>query len=160
RLLGKYPAQAQDPVIAGARRAKKPWVRQELLELAAETAGDRLLAFLREELHGPHFRCRVAAARALDELGDPVGVRALIAEWRRFDRGDFDRSGDASLLRGLARPGQTAALRALTADFDQLAPTLRHTILEELASLKRDARGWPLSAEVERFVEARLAAAL
>ncbi|MDB5384705.1 MAG: hypothetical protein JWM11_351 [Planctomycetaceae bacterium] len=116
RLVEKYPEVALPALIAGARQAKKPWVRAELVRRADQLKGDGPLVFLLEELKsGPTRLSRLEAAKAVHRRGRPEGVAAMIVEWNQ----DREKPNVAvnergfDLARFLVACGKVEAIEAL-----------------------------------------------
>jgi len=121
-LVERFPKGALEHVIAGARAAESPWVREELVRVIGEVEGDGPLAFLEAELdRGPVLGARVAAAAALVRRGRDQAIDTVICIWRELDAGDPESYDDREKLIGfLAACGEARAIEALGRGIDEL----------------------------------------
>lgn len=120
RLLEKFPDAALAAITRGAVRTEDVWIRERLIELAAEIKGDAPVPFLLQQMkQGSARPIRVAAARGLLKRKRPEALKAMIDEWKKFSSshkngndGD-DGSGVEGLIGLLAASGSPEAVHAL-----------------------------------------------
>lgn len=120
-LVAKYPADANvlEAIEAGVRAASEDGLRGQLIKLAGVLPGKKAAAFLKAQLAGGNgIYAQLCAAEALQTLGDPEAVPAMVAAWRkiqpRLPANEGDAYGQAGWLIGfLAECGQVSAIDAL-----------------------------------------------
>lgn len=144
-LLKKYPEAVLTAIIAGTRNAKRPWVRQQMVRIAAGIKGDSPVPFLLEELgNGPTLASRVQAALGLHRRGRTEAVEAMIREWegtaqplarpghsgRPKWQDEWDERNDfGSLISFLSGCGRPEAIKALGDGIRQRPVGLRMEII-------------------------------
>jgi len=170
RLVERYPTDAAQSIVAGARQACDPVVRGELVTLLAGLEGDGILPFLQEEAASTHLHAAyVEAGMVLARRGHPMGVAALLDRWRqaaeisdKCNVPEVDRSeanGIDKLAHYLVRLNDAASVRDVAARMHRFPFRVRMTIVE---ACDRDA--FPVRAAdgetagpTPEFEEARLA---
>jgi hypothetical protein len=156
-LAKKYPEVALAPIIEGARASKEARIRAWLISTADKLKDEKVVAFLREELDGPHMHSRVRAGVALAARGDPAGVKALVREWNHLAGKNADRFENSwaidELIHALTCSGDPAAVCELGARMQQHDVGTRQTIVGELASAETDLGKKPLSRDAVDAIE-------
>jgi hypothetical protein len=141
RLAEKFPKDAPEVLAKAVRAASQGWVRANLIHVAANAIkGDEVLPLLREELKGPQFTSRIAAASALERRGFAgEAVAAMVDEWDRFDGrtevGGFDSSG--GLIEFLSGSGDVHAIEALGKRWKERTVDVRLDVVRYLAGVGR-----------------------
>ena len=137
KLRERFPEVALASIIRGARNAKEPWPRSQLVMQAAEIEGDAPVAFLCEEMsNAPTLYTRICAATKLQLRADPAAAPAMIAEWKKHGRRATDPDDWADnpepLIPFLAGCGKPEAIAAITRDFQALGVERRVEIIDKL----------------------------
>lgn len=154
-LAEKYPEEALEAIVEGARKAKDPWARTDLVRIAGDSEGDVPVPFLLHEIKwGPFLVSRVAAATALHTRGRPEAVAAMIADWKRLKAVEaphgYESHGIRVLIGFLARCGKPEAIVALGQDLQKCPALLRFHVVNEFGDLSRSfmpvgPKGWWIS---------------
>jgi hypothetical protein len=171
RLREKYPREALQVLIAGARAARSDYDRHALVREAGLIGGEDALRFLLTEVkEGPVFAGRQAAAVRLQERKRPEGLAAMLAEWgdRKFarEKTEWPWDPEAELAGFLAQSGKPEAVAALAEGLARRPLDVRFAVVEAMrcdpirVAFKNTNREDPEPSRLRAAVEALLVAAL
>ncbi len=172
RLIERYPADALDAIIAGARRAEDPHTRGWLITSTASLEGEALVPFLLEEVRdAPGAFPRMAAASSLHAHGRPEGLAAATSAWRSAASGEpgvAPLTDQREIVDALLAVDEPEAIEALADGFAERPLAIRTKVIDDLGhgfrmNPFRDTSGMSLlaaSEPTEAAIEALLAAAL
>ncbi|MGE0192454.1 MAG: hypothetical protein AB7T63_10480 [Planctomycetota bacterium] len=138
-LVERHPEAAAAALIEGIPATTDPWARDRLVALLARAPGPETTEFLQREMLGcPTLRSRVAAARALYELDDPMALEAMTREWTQLaaaptepGRARGERISQ-DLIEFLATSGRGEAIRLLMHDVAALPVRVRLGIVDAM----------------------------
>lgn len=141
RLFPRDTAAAAAALPEGITNAETAYIREGLIEYLSRVPAAQSQPLLREELaRGRWLQSRVAAARLHHELGGDEAVKAMLAEWHRWNpeptKNDRHHNGDdvEPLVEFLVGVWHPDAIGGLASRFDSLPIWARVLILETIQS--------------------------
>jgi hypothetical protein len=134
RLLEKYPDEACSAILVAIPWAKDEHRRRDFVELLGRVDSDESVPFLLAELERKTIWLRLAAAKALTDIGRPEGIDGLLHQWQS--------SQNVAELGGvgpfLARCGRPDAVEAVAQRFSEQPIDQRLESMDEAMRFEAD----------------------
>ncbi|MDB6032535.1 MAG: hypothetical protein JWM16_2873, partial [Verrucomicrobiales bacterium] len=133
-LFATDPAALAAALPMGFDRALEPWVKRDLVQIAARIPGEEIIPFLQQRLQSRNLQWAVMAAWGLHKRGDPNVVATMIQRWKaKLSDGQDGEEGVDHLIAFLVASSDENAISALASDLPQRSATLRRKVIETLA---------------------------
>jgi len=133
-LRAKYPDAVLPALAAASRKAEDKDVLFQLVDLMDETAADRLIPFLFNELKtSSSLDERVGVARLLARHGRSDGLALLTAEWKKSATRAIPSGSLVELAFYLGMSGTLDAVNALAEGLDKRPMKLRLAVVRSFA---------------------------
>ena len=156
KLIAKNPEAALAAIPVGLRRFHDEWGRDSLVRTMRSLEPTGATPILLEELAGPNRSSRIEAGSILAEWKHPLGIAALLKEWRTPP--SSERFGEwhanENLLASLLGTQDPATIRALGSDWSNRSVSDRNSLIDQMQRVKTT------DAAADRAIDDILIAAL